>query len=149
MIAAVILLQPNVQRIVAAAIFFSVTMLHDTYLSHHDGLAYYSSAAILDLVLLAMLGFLKPATKTIVQLQTVCILSIMANFAGWVLWMLYLSPIYYNGMFVCIYTLALFVLLEKEGRDVGIYTLDSWRLSFFGDRHSRIFDIDKHGDFKK
>ena len=43
----------------------------------------------------------------------------MANFAGWIMWYLYLDPTAYNAVFVAIYLYAIMILTSRDPADVG------------------------------
>lgn len=136
-----IFIQPNAQRLFAALVFAGGALSHDVLFSGHGGLLYYGSAALFDLGVLMLISGIRPITKTIAQLHVICLASVLVNFAGWVIWWLYLPPAAYNLAFVTIYCWALVTLTRRNGADVGGFGLASWRACFCfnlpaGMRHS-------------
>ena len=82
-------LQPNAPRFFAAVTFISITLLHELLLSSYDGLQYYGSAALLDLAIIIITSGINPVPKMVLSLHKICIVSIIVNLAGWVLWFFY------------------------------------------------------------
>ena len=123
-------MQPNAPRFFGAAIFGSLTISHSLLLSELDGLAYYGSAAIFDLLFMIITSSMSPVPDMIFSLYKVCLASMVVNAFGWVLWMTYQPHVLYNCAFLVIYGWAFVVLLRRGKVDVGDYTLDSWRTCF-------------------
>lgn len=132
-----VLLQPNAPRFFAALMFASATLSHELFLSHLDGLMYYGSAALIDLAIIILTSGINPVPKMVIALHRICTVSIIANFAGWVMWSLYLPPLTYDLMFMVIYAYTLIILIRKDGVDVGGYGVDSWRSCFHFDQRAR------------
>ena len=126
MIAASCLVQPNAPRLFAAMVFAGLTLTHEFSLSHLEGLEYYGSAALVDLGIMIAISGISPTPTMVINLQRVCIVSIITNFLGWVMWLTYLPPIAYNYAYVFIYMVAVAVLLKKDQGDVGGFAVDSW-----------------------
>lgn len=103
-------------------------MAHDAFLSHLDGLSYYGSAALFDLLAIILMSGIRPVPVMVVRLQRICVASIALNAAGWVLWASYFPPLAYDLLFICVYLWALITLLLRDSaHDVGGYTMDRWR----------------------
>lgn len=130
-------IQPNAPRFFAALAFVSITFLHEVFLSGCDGLAYYGSAALFDLLIIAVTSGIRPVPKMVLSLHRICLVSMLANFAGWVIWFAYLPPFVYDATFVAIYVWALMILIRRNGQDVGGYTLASWGTCFRFNRYAR------------
>lgn len=126
----VTLTQPNAPRLFAALVFVGVTLSHEVFLSNYDGLSYYGGAALFDLAIIIATSGIRPLPQMVLSLHKICLVSILANFMGWVIWFLYFPPIIYDISFVVIYTWALITLIKRSGLDVGGYTLDSWAVCF-------------------
>ena len=138
-------LQPNAPRFFAAVIFIGITLLHELLLSSYDGLQYYGSAALFDLAIIIITSGINPVPKMVLSLHRICIVSIFANLAGWVLWFFYYPPLAYDAAFALIYVWTLITLIKRNGLDVGGYTLDSWATCFRFNRYSWDNYSYKHG----
>lgn len=130
MIAASCLVQPNAPRLFAAVVFSGLTLMHEFSLSHLEGLEYYGSAALVDLGIMIAVSGISPTPAMVINLQRVCIVSIITNFLGWVMWLTYLPPIAYNYAYVFIYIVAFAVLIKRDKGDVGGFAMDSWGSCF-------------------
>lgn len=144
-LAVVAFIQPNAPRFFAAVTFVSVTFLHELFLSHYDGLLYYGSAALFDLFIIVITSGIHPVPKMVLSLHKICIASILINLAGWVLWFFYFPPLVYDAAFVVLYVWALITLINRNGLDVGGYTLDSWATCFRFNRSAWGGYLYKHG----
>lgn len=103
----------------------TVLLLVATWFAHHHAtaglpntptgmLAYHGSAALVDLFILATLPrFL--AGQLCDDLQTTCLLSIVANFAGWLAYMAYAPPSYYNTVMLGLSIVQFIRLLLVDG----------------------------------
>ncbi len=129
-------LQPNAPRLFAAVIFMSPTLLHEVLLSCYEDLEYYGAAALLDLAIIILTSGINPVPKMVLSLHKICIVSIFANFGGWLLWYFDYPPLAYDVTFALIYVWALIILIDRDKLDVGDYTLDSWFSCFRFNRHS-------------
>ena len=129
-------LQPNAPRLFAAVIFMGITLLHEVFSSSYEGIQYYGSAALCDLAVIILTSGINPVPKMVLSLHKICIVSIFANFGGWLLWFFYYPPLAYDVTFALIYVWALIILINRDKLDVGDYTLDSWYSCVRFNRHS-------------
>lgn len=133
LIAGAALLQPSASRATVAGILVGIILTHELFFSHLDGLAYFASAALFDLAAIMLTGLVVPITKMVLSIHRICIVSILANFAGWILWEMYFPPLAYELTFAGIYMWTLVVLLKRGGNDVmGDYKLVSRFSGFRG-----------------
>jgi len=137
-------IQPNAPRFFAAVTFVSVTISHELFLSHYDGLAYYGSAALFDLGIIAITSGIRPVPKMVLSLHKICLASMVLNLVGWGLWFFYLPPVVYDASFVILYVWALLTFINRSGLDVGGYTMDSWASCFCFHRYTWGFNFHKH-----
>lgn len=137
------LTQPTAPRLFAAFIFVGVTLSHDFLLSDLDGFAYYGSAALFDLCIIAATSGINPIPRTVITLHKICLVSMMANLFGWILWFSYFPPDVYNAILMATYTWALITLIIRGRADVGSFTIDSWATCF------RFADCARGGYFHK
>lgn len=119
-----VLFQPTTQRFIAAAAFAAFILLHDLLLGWADGFAYYGSAALTDLIIVALLHKIDPAPKMSLSLMRLCIVSICTNFAGYLLWFSYSPPDAYNAAFLVINAVAVWIM-TRDVTNVGD-PADNW-----------------------
>lgn len=129
-------IQPNAPRLFAGVIFTSITLLHESLLSSYEGFRYYGSAALFDLAIIILTSGINPVPKMVIMLHRICIISIFANLAGWVLWFFYYPPFSYDAFFALIYAWTLITLIKRSGLDVGGYTMDSCVSCFRFNHHT-------------
>lgn len=79
---AVAVFQPNAPRLFAAVLFVSIISLHELLLSDLDGLQYYGSAALFDLLIIVLTSGINPVPRMVLSLHRICFVSILANMAG-------------------------------------------------------------------
>jgi hypothetical protein len=137
-------LQPSAPRFFAAVSFVSITLLHELLLSDYVGLMYYGSAALFDLGIIILTSGISPVPKMVLTLHKICMVSILANLAGWLMWFLYYPPLAYDAAFAIIYAWTLITLINRDSLDVGGYTLDSWASCFRFDSSPWALYISKH-----
>ena len=122
-----ILFQQNSQRLYAACVFSVVIYFHDLLLSDSDGLIYYGSAALFDLLIVIMLGMILNIPKIVLRLQIISFLFIVVNFIGWLMWYSYQPPLVYDTLCAILFSLAFITLLLRDKKDVGGFTMAGWR----------------------
>ena len=105
-----------------AVLFVILISAHDLIVTglKLEGLLYYGSAALFDLAFIVATISLSDS-KLLDSLCNICIASMVLNFAGWVLWFNYFSPMHYDIAFLCLYAYAIVVLLRKDFEHVGGY----------------------------
>lgn len=141
----VALIQPNAPRLFAAVVFVAVISLHEALFSPLDGLQYYGSAALFDLLIIVLTSGINPVPRMVLSLHRLCIVSILANMAGWVIWFFYFPPLAYDLAFVAINSWALFILIKRDGANVGGYSLDSWASCFRFNRSPWAVHFNQYG----
>lgn len=139
-----ILFQQNAPRLYAALVFSSIIYAHEYFMSSADGLLYYGSAALFDLIAVVILGMINPLPKMVLRLQVICMLFIFVNFAGWLLWFTYKPPFYYDLACAVLFAATLVALLLRDKKDVGGFTMDGWRSCFRVDNFALFFQYIKH-----
>lgn len=121
----------------APLIFATVALMHDLYLSSLDGLYYYGSAALFDLVVIILLTQLRPVF-IVCDIQLISLMSMFLNLIGWTMWMCYLSPALYNWAFIGLYLCACFVI--GRGTHAGIHAMVDRRAFFYSDSGSCVYN---------
>ena len=114
------LLQKNEARFYAGVIFSVVTICGELLLPELDGILYYLSDAILLLAFIHLSSKINSDSSAVFSLQILVLIAIVADFAGWVAWMIYAPPALYNASFLLIYSAAIIILLRREHADVDI-----------------------------
>lgn len=115
-----------------------VLILAHTVLDHlglFNGFLYYFTAAMTDLVIIKLISLL-PITRTNYRLQVIALVSIVANFIGWLLWFFYLPPMLYNLVFMIIYLATLVVMLFKSAD--GNCKINYRRVTIRGSNNPRV-----------
>lgn len=123
-------IQPNAPRLFAALIYTGAMLLHEVIFADYVGLMYYGSAALLDLGIIVLTSGISPVPKMVLTLHKICLVSILANLAGWLMWYSYYPPLAYDAAFAVIYAWTLLTLINRDRLNVGGYTLDSWASCF-------------------
>lgn len=120
-------LQPNAHRLFAGIIFTGITLLHEVLLASQSGFLYYGSAALFDLTIIMLISGINPVPKMVLTLQKICVVSIVVNLAGWLLWCSYYPPLAYDLAFAAIYVWILVALIKRgRGDGMGGFTMDRW-----------------------
>lgn len=134
-VALVGVLQPSAPRLFVGALFGLGILSHEVLLSDLEGLAYHGSAALLALLVVVVTGGIDPVPRMVIQVHKACMAFILVNAAGWWVWWLYWPPALYDGAVAAVLAWSLWTLIEGGGgRDVGGYTVASWRACFRFDR---------------
>ena len=120
------LLQPTPARQKVAAVFVFMTLLHCVVGERLDGLAYYASAAVLDSAIIAITANFKETSQITRSIHRICLASIVLNAAGWITYMLYIPPVGYNLSFIFLYLWSIIVLMKRDRRYDGNFTMDRW-----------------------
>jgi len=120
-ITAAVFTQPNAARFIAAAAFTGAVLVHDVALSSLDGVAYYGSAALFSLAVISAISRLDRVPEMALELQKVCLASIVINCGGWLLWLFYSPPMPYDAAFIALYCWAAYILTIRGRADVGRY----------------------------
>lgn len=107
-------------RLLCLAIFAGASLAHHLLLGDADGILYYCSAAFFDLIVIFTLSRLSVIYVHVLFMQVICLLLIMANCIGWVIWYLYLPPTYYDLACYALYIAAILCLFIRggNGRDI-------------------------------
>ena len=113
-------LQIDRRRFAAAAIFSVATVAFVPLGRALDGFAYYGAAALFDLAVVAALGLVRQPCRLAVTLQRLSALSILLNLTGFVLWLNYFGPKFYNGAYVGYYVVVLLFMLWRDPKNAAI-----------------------------
>lgn len=138
LIAITVVFQPDKPRVFAGMWFAGMALICDVIGQGTNGLSHYGSAALLDLAIIILTSGISPVPKTVISLHAVCMFSITANFVGWITYLNWLNPDYYNITFIGFYALALMFIITRNNSNVGGHTLDRWRSCFHFNRGSRF-----------
>jgi len=118
--------QRNATRFYAAAVYLFVAMVHELAFKDVDGPQYYGIAAMADLLIMILTSQINPMPRMVVNLHRLCLISIIANGIGWLMWFFYLPPDFYNGIFIVLYAWAIIILCERDHAGVDEFRADSW-----------------------
>lgn len=133
------LVQSNSARGRIAWCYAGAVALHIFIFSAYEGWLYYGSAAVLALMVIMVIALADTNRRMVKNLHLICLVSILLNFIGWVMWVTYLPPFIYNVLFMLLYCAAIAAILREE-LDVGD-TTGAWRYSgFLGHTNKRHHD---------
>ncbi len=120
-------LQKTDERFYAATIFSALTLAHMVLFSATDsGHAYYIGAAFLDVAIMSFIARIDKIVSLTITLHRICLVEIIVNAIGWVMWMKYADPYWYNVTFIGLHLWAIFALTRKDNaNDPGGYTVGS------------------------
>lgn len=124
--------QKNVARFYAASVYLLVAMAHELAFKDVDGPQYYGIAAMADLLIMILTSQISRMPKMVINLHRLCLVSIIGNGIGWVMWYSYMPPNLYNYFFVALYIWAIIILCERDHAGVDEFRADSWFNSIFG-----------------
>jgi len=113
--------QPTLNRSVVAGIFVFFIMSHEVLSYSFDGLMYYGSSALFDLLIILIITRISTASRLCFQLQLICLASIFINALGWYMWFDYRSPALYNWCFVALNFYAVYCMIAKEPKHGRIH----------------------------
>ena len=137
-------IQPNRQRLFAGLVYSGLLIVNELLLFNETGLTYYAGSALFDLAAIIIISHAAKVSSMAVNLQKICLSSIILNFFGWVMWMLYMPPVMYNSLFVALYVCALLTLITRNKSDVGEHALDSGDLGIRSNYNPSILGRIKH-----
>jgi len=137
--------QPSAERIFAAVVFITFTLVHEVTLSSTTGFTYYGTAALFNLLTILFTSGINPLPKMVLTLHRICLAAILVNAAGWVMWFLYMSPAAYNALFFALYVWVIITLIHRTGLNVGGLTMDRWHTCFCFNRLTWSKLLQSHG----
>lgn len=107
--------QPNLPRLLCGVFLmlgFGAFYLLDPHLSD---IAYYVVAGVIDLLLVYVMGAVRPITLTTIRLQRACLASLVVNALGFLLWWAYIGAVYYNAAMWLVHLYILITMLRAGG----------------------------------
>ena len=111
-----------------ACVIAATEALHYGLFNDLDGLMYYGSAALFDLLAIILIANLAIPSVLAKQVLYISVISIIFNYFGWVLWLTYMPPTLYNGSFIVLNLCTIICLIRREsghGRHTGDSNRDS------------------------
>ena len=126
------------RRFVACVIALTEA-LHYGFFNDLDGLMYYGSAALFDLLAIVLIVNLAIPTALAKQMLFISAISIAFNYIGWALWITYMPPTIYNWSFIVLNLCTIICLIKREpghGRHTGNNSRDPivYRDSYSGSK---------------
>lgn len=117
--------QPNPHRCLVALSFSLPCAVLDFFNYGLIGTSYYLAAGLCCTLIILLTGMIRPITKLIIQLQLICLVALGVNAAGWLAYMAYASPVFYNYAMIGLYVWAIYALCDKDevingGHKLGI-----------------------------
>jgi len=102
----------------ASFLFVVSATLFNILCGNMDGSIYFIAAALCDFTVTGLL-FRFGISRKALDMMLLSVVSLALNLLGWLLWYLYQPPDLYVGLFGVFYTVAIVVILKKDGADVG------------------------------
>lgn len=105
-----------------ACVIASAEVLHYVLFNELEGLMYYGSAALFDLLAIILIVNFSIPTALAKQMLLISSVSIVFNYIGWALWLTYMPPTLYNGSFIVLNLCTIICLIRREpwhGRQMG------------------------------
>jgi len=105
-----------------ACVIAATEALHYGFFNELDGLMYYGSAALFDLLAIILIVNLAIPTVLAKQMLFISAISIAFNYIGWTLWLTYMPPTIYNWSFIVLNLCTIICLIKREpghGRHTG------------------------------
>ncbi|ACG60389.1 hypothetical protein phiPLPE_67 [Iodobacter phage PhiPLPE] len=79
-----------------------------------------------DLLIIILTGQIRQMPKMVINLHRLCLVSIVGNGMGWLMWYSYMPPDLYNYFFVALYIWAIIILCERDHAGMVEPGTDSW-----------------------
>ena len=118
-----------------------VNIAHLLLVSKDNAEWYFLSASLFDMLVLTIVSRINiPQTDSI---QMLCIMSVIVNGAGWLLWDNEIDLTAYAAVQIAIYLYAIFILTSRDKSDVGDHSEYGNGVVFLGNSAAvvkRIFD---------
>lgn len=139
--------QRNDERFVAACAYSILNLIHLLILGDADGETYYASAALFDVAIIFIISRITKIVSTSLYIQRICIIEIILNYVGWIMYETYLDPFAYNVAYLSLQVIMIAILLKKDSEnDKRGYQADS-RLNYLllvaGLRSGRAYQHNK------
>lgn len=109
--------QSSHQRAVIACIYAAVVGLHSLAFYDCGGELYYLSAALADLVIIAVISVWAAPSRLAENLIDISLISICLNAFGFIVWCSKLPPESYNISYGALYLIAILALLREDCAD--------------------------------
>ena len=139
--------QPTAIRAYGALMAAVSLVCLDLAYAETDGILYYGSSAVCDLVVVLALSCTRRVSLMLLRIQCIMLCAIVVNLAGFVMWWAYLPPGLYNAAFVVLYSWLLFTLVRGgKASDVGSTAPFRWRSGNRGNAHPcGVLDFENGG----
>jgi len=116
------LMQKTPARRFVGYVIVITEVLHYVLFNELDGLMYYGSAALFDLLAIILIVNLAIPSALAKQMLYISGVSIVFNYIGWSLWLTYMPPTIYNWSFIVLNLCTIICLIKREpghGRHTG------------------------------
>lgn len=101
-----------------------------------SALGFYAGAALINLLVVIVTSQINPIPSMLPKLHIVCLISIVFNALGYLLWYLYYEPFLYDISFVVIY---MYTIILLNDRDMENDTRDNRKSFSFHFNLSKVF----------
>lgn len=112
-------LQPSKTRRRTALCFVLPLIVSELTYSYVTGQLYYFYASLIAIFISFLLQFASSPTRFALNLQLICIVSIVLNVFGWAIYRLKFQPDIYNNAFIILYAITLLLMIFGRRARVG------------------------------
>lgn len=110
-----------VSVVASTTLFFEI---FGEYICNDNGSTYYASVALVELLTIHLLTYVKVINKLVIDMQNVLLWFIVAHIVGWVLYEYWFTPDIYNTLCLALFIIMFITMLRSgSGQDVGTTTL--------------------------
>jgi hypothetical protein len=129
----------NINYSLPVILYALINFYYGAFMSGHQNEIHYMLGAFLALVIAGLIS-LCGRSRVAVQLQLICVIDIMLNIAGWVLYEAYQEPYIHEWLFIALYLYAIYAIIKYEGIRYGNSQV-GWRGGFFANDFSGRYSV--------
>ena len=122
--------QPNATRQQTALCFVLPLIVSELFYTYFVGEIYYFWSSLIAILISFLLRFMSAPTRLSLNLQLICMASIILNAFGWALYRLKFQPDIYNDSFIIVYSITFLIMIVGGGWCVGNNRMDFGRPGF-------------------
>lgn len=123
-------IQPTSDLRFCALTYALLVAAHEILFWDVGGFAYHGSAAAAYWLIVVITSKVSPSPRLVSSIQSICLVSVLVELTGYLMYEFYLEPTLYNYAYIAIFAWAIISLSARNGIDVGNHTIDSVRSKF-------------------
>lgn len=122
--------QPSESRLFTGGVFILVIILHELIFSAYTGIVYYGSAALFYLAIMIITAGASHLTSLVLDIHKICLIAIIVNAVGWIVWYIYFPPNLYNFASVFLHAWGIWALMKRTGSKENEFRTDWGAIDF-------------------